>query len=69
MSAATNSSADANLFDNNLVAGNLVKHIRFGTGEVLKIEGAGADSKAEIKFQHGGTKKLLLRFAKSEVIG
>ncbi|WP_027136533.1 ATP-dependent helicase [Gaetbulibacter saemankumensis] len=69
VSAATNSSADANLFDNNLAVGNLVKHIRFGTGEVLKIEGAGADSKAEIKFQHGGTKKLLLRFAKLEVIG
>lgn len=47
----------------------MVKHIRFGTGEVLKIEGTGADIKAEISFQHGGTKKLLLRFAKLEVIG
>ncbi|GAA4232513.1 3'-5' exonuclease [Postechiella marina] len=60
---------NTNLFDNKLVAGNKVKHLRFGTGEVLKIEGAGADTKAEIKFQHGGTKKLLLRFAKLEVIG
>lgn len=58
-----------NLFDNKLAVGNLVKHIRFGTGEVLKIEGAGADVKAEINFQHGGVKKLLLRFAKLEVIG
>ena len=58
-----------NLFDNKLVVGNLVKHIRFGTGEVLKIEGTGADVKAEINFQHGGVKKLLLRFAKLEVIG
>ncbi|MGB5417573.1 ATP-dependent helicase [Algibacter sp.] len=60
---------NTNLFDSNLVVGNIVKHIRFGTGEVMKIEGAGADTKAEINFQHGGIKKLLLRFAKLEVIG
>ena len=65
--AATN--ANINLFDSKLAVGNLVKHMRFGTGEVLKIEGSGADIKAEIKFQHGGVKKLLLRFAKLEVIG
>ncbi|MBU3822806.1 UvrD-helicase domain-containing protein [Flavobacteriaceae bacterium XHP0103] len=60
---------NSNLFDSKLVVGNVVKHIRFGTGKVLKIEGAGADTKAEIDFQHGGVKKLLLRFAKLEVIG
>lgn len=58
-----------NLFDSKLIVGNVVKHIRFGTGEVVKIEGAGADTKAEINFQHGGSKKLLLRFAKLEIIG
>ena len=62
-------SGNFNLFDSKLVVGNLVKHIRFGTGEVLQIEGTGADVKAEINFQHGGVKKLLLRFAKLEVIG
>ena len=60
---------DTNLFDSKLAVGNIVKHIRFGTGEVKKIEGTGADIKAEISFQHGGTKKLLLRFAKLDVIG
>jgi len=60
---------NTNLFDSKLVVGNIVKHIRFGTGEVMKIEGTGADIKAEINFQHGGIKKLLLRFAKLEVIG
>lgn len=60
---------NTNLFDSKLVVGNVVKHIRFGTGEVMKIEGAGADIKAEINFQHGGLKKLLLRFAKLEVVG
>lgn len=60
---------NTNLFDSKLAVGNIVKHIRFGTGEVMKIEGTGADIKAEISFQHGGSKKLLLRFAKLEVIG
>ncbi len=63
------STSNTNLFDSKLVVGNIVKHIRFGTGEVLKIEGTGADIKAEINFQHGGVKKLLLRFAKLEVVG
>lgn len=66
----SNSSSNAsNLFDSKLTVGNIVKHIRFGKGEVLKIEGKGADTKAEIKFETGGNKKLLLRFAKLEVIG
>jgi len=60
---------NTNLFDSKLAVGNIVKHLRFGSGEVMKIEGTGADVKAEINFQHGGVKKLLLRFAKLEVIG
>ena len=67
--SVSNTSESVNLFDSKLAVGNLVKHMRFGTGEVVKIEGTGADVKAEINFQHGGAKKLLLRFAKLEVIG
>lgn len=59
----------ANLFDSGLTPGNIVMHERFGKGEVVNIEGAGADKKAEIKFEIGGIKKLLLRFAKLDVIG
>lgn len=59
----------ANLFDSGLTSGNIVMHERFGKGEVVNIEGAGADKKAEIKFEIGGIKKLLLRFAKLDVIG
>lgn len=62
-------SGAANLFDNNLTAGNIVMHERFGRGQVLNLEGVGADKKAEIKFEVGGIKKLLLRFAKLDVIG
>lgn len=58
-----------NLFDNKLAVGNIVMHERFGKGQILNIEGAGADKKAEIKFEVGGIKKILLKFAKLEVIG
>jgi DNA helicase-2/ATP-dependent DNA helicase PcrA len=65
----SNTHGNTNLFDSKLIAGNFVKHLRFGKGEVLKIEGVGADAKAEINFENGGVKKLLLRFAKLEIIG
>ncbi len=63
------SSGNSNLFDNKLTVGNIVMHERFGKGEVINLEGAGADRKAEIKFEVGGIKKLLLRFAKLDVVG
>jgi DNA helicase-2/ATP-dependent DNA helicase PcrA len=66
---SSNSTANANLFDSKLTVGNIVLHERFGKGEILNLEGTGADKKAEIKFDVGGIKKLLLRFAKLEVIG
>lgn len=69
LKSVSKTNSHANLFDSKLTVGNRVKHIRFGTGEVLKIEGIAADMKAEIDFQHGGVKKLLLRFAKLEIIG
>ncbi|WP_417357023.1 ATP-dependent helicase [Flavobacterium sp.] len=55
--------------DSKLNIGNVVMHERFGKGQVLNLEGVGADKKAEIKFEVGGIKKLLLRFAKLDVIG
>ena len=54
--------------DTNLSEGTWVEHIRFGKGKIKKIEGTGADKKAEIQFEKGGLKKLLLRFAKLNVI-
>ncbi|WP_395063947.1 ATP-dependent helicase [Flavobacterium sp.] len=63
------SNSGPNLFDNKLTAGNIVMHERFGKGEVINLEGVGADKKAEIRFEVGGIKKLLLRFAKLDVIG
>jgi DNA helicase-2/ATP-dependent DNA helicase PcrA len=59
---------NTNTIDPNLAEGALVNHTRFGRGKVLRIEGAGSDKKAEIKFEKGDIKKLLLRFAKLEII-
>ncbi|MGA9589286.1 MAG: 3'-5' exonuclease, partial [Salegentibacter sp.] len=51
-----------------LEEGNEVEHMRFGKGKVVGIEGVGQDKKAEINFENGGIKKLLLRFAKLKVL-
>jgi len=59
---------NTNTIDPNLSEGTLVNHTRFGRGKVLRIEGAGNDKKAEIQFVKGDIKKLLLRFAKLEII-
>jgi DNA helicase-2/ATP-dependent DNA helicase PcrA len=67
--SSRSSEGSANLFDKSLASGNIIMHERFGKGEIISLEGAGADKKAEIKFEVGGIKKLLLRFAKLEVIG
>ena len=63
------SSSKNNVTDANLAVGNIVMHERFGKGEIIGLEGVGADKKAEIRFDVGGLKKLLLRFAKLNVIG
>ncbi len=60
--------ASPSLFEGDLAPGTKVEHSRFGRGEILRIEGVGGDKKAEIKFQVGGIKKLLLRFAKLKVL-
>jgi len=65
---SSNASSGAPVSDSKLNVGNVVMHERFGKGQVLNIEGAGADKKAEIKFEVGGIKKLLLRFAKLDVL-
>ncbi|MGB7395969.1 MAG: UvrD-helicase domain-containing protein [Pricia sp.] len=59
---------NTNSINPDLKEGSTVNHTRFGRGKVLKLEGAGNDKKAEIQFEKGDVKKLLLRFAKLEVL-
>jgi len=68
MTPVAKTDSDSDSFETKLEVGNKVNHQRFGRGEVIKIEGVGADAKAEIKFQKGDTKKLLLRFAKLQIM-
>ena len=51
-----------------LSVGVRVNHERFGTGVVQSIEGIGVNKKAEILFESGGIKKLLLKFAKLQIM-
>ncbi len=48
--------------------GSHILHNRFGRGQVLRIEGTGDSTKATVQFENVGTKQLLLKFAKFEVI-
>ncbi|WP_372744023.1 ATP-dependent helicase [Lutibacter sp.] len=57
-----------NLFDSNVSVGSIVSHTKFGKGEVISLEGSGANQKAEIRFASVGVKKLLLQFAKLTII-
>ncbi len=59
----------SNLFDSTIIIGNIVEHTKFGKGEVLSLEGIGANQKAEIRFGSVGVKKLLLQFAKLTILG
>ncbi len=61
--------SNANLFDDNIIVGTIVEHAKFGKGEVLSLDGFGANQKAEIQFASFGVKKLLLQFAKLVIIG
>ncbi|WP_340063360.1 ATP-dependent helicase [Ascidiimonas aurantiaca] len=51
-----------------LNVGTRISHTRFGKGEVITLEGVGNDRKAEIRFENGGIKKLLLRFARLSIL-
>lgn len=65
--AVSSTQGNAN-YSSDLAQDQVVLHERFGKGKILNLEGAGADRKAEIHFEVGGIKKLLLRFAKLTVI-
>ncbi len=69
VTSSATANQNSNLFDNSITVGNIVEHKKFGKGEVLSLEGFGANKKAEIRFASVGTKKLLLQFAKLTIIG
>jgi DNA helicase-2/ATP-dependent DNA helicase PcrA len=52
--------SDSSLFSE----GDTVEHERFGKGKIISIEGKPPNTTASVDFENGGSKKLLLRFAK-----
>lgn len=51
-----------------VVVGNRIKHERFGVGVVLDVTGDVDSRKATVEFENAGTKQLLLKFARFEVL-
>ncbi|TNE71191.1 hypothetical protein EP331_10110 [bacterium] len=46
-----------------------VLHPKFGKGKIVQTEGSGENAKVTVYFQTAGQKKLLLRFAKLQLLG
>ena len=51
-----------------LTPGTVIEHQRFGIGTVVKVEGTGENTKATVDFRNTGTKQLLLKFAKYNIV-
>ena len=59
----------ANKETDNVSIGNIIKHDRFGVGKVVDITGDVESRKATVEFENSGTKQLLLKFARFDIIG
>ncbi|MBO4803511.1 MAG: UvrD-helicase domain-containing protein, partial [Muribaculaceae bacterium] len=51
-----------------LSVGCVILHQRFGRGTVDNIDTSGSDAKIDVTFNDGNTRKLLLKFAKFEIL-
>ncbi len=52
----------------NLQVGNKVEHLKFGFGEVMKMEGAAHNPIATVNFDLNGEKKIMLNYAKLKIV-
>lgn len=55
-------------YNGDLQAGNIIKHERFGIGKVVAVDGNAENRKATVEFENSGTKQLLLKFARFEIV-
>ncbi|MDL2215254.1 UvrD-helicase domain-containing protein [Dysgonomonas sp. OttesenSCG-928-M03] len=49
--------------------GAIIKHERFGIGKVISVDGDVSSRKATVEFENSGTKQLLLKFARFDIVG
>ena len=54
--------------DSGISLGARVRHGKFGEGVVLNCEGHGANARVQVNFREGGSKWLVLSYAKLEVL-
>ena len=52
----------------NFHAGQKVEHLKFGFGEVIKMEGSAHNPIATVKFDLNGEKKIMLNYAKLRIV-
>ena len=52
----------------NLQVGQKVEHMKFGYGEVKKMEGAAHNPIATVSFENNGEKKIMLNYAKLRIV-
>ena len=67
-SSQSDSESKSETTSSKLSEGTTVKHDKFGKGKVVKMEGVTPNVKATIFFPTVGTKQLLLKFAKLDII-
>ncbi len=67
-SSQSDSESKSETTSSKLSEGSTVKHEKFGKGKVVKMEGVTPNVKATIFFPTVGTKQLLLKFAKLDII-
>ncbi len=63
---AFNENADEDFGE--LQLGQFVAHNKFGEGVILQFEGRGSSARVQVKFNSGGTKWLVLQYAKLQVL-
>ena len=51
-----------------IYVGAIIKHERFGLGKVTALDGDDSSRKATVEFDNSGTKQLLLKFARFEIL-
>jgi len=51
-----------------LKEGSEILHQRFGRGTVTNVDTSGSDAKIDVSFNDGQSRKLLLKFAKFEIL-
>ena len=51
-----------------LQEGTIIEHERFGIGKVMALSGEADSRKATVEFENSGTKQLLLKFARFQIV-